>query len=77
MNNFKPINSSNLEAASYDVVTQQMIVRFKNGTQYRYFDISPELYKAFEETFSGERGLSAGKFFNAHIRHQTSEKIEE
>lgn len=75
MSAYKPIKSSNLEAAKYEDGT--LFVKFKNGTEYSYQNISPELYKEFEETFSGENGKSAGKFFSAHIRHLPSEKVEE
>ena len=74
---FKIIKSTNLGAANYDAATQMLIVQFKNGTQYRYPKVSPELYREFEATFGGENGASAGKFFHANIKHLPCDKIEE
>jgi hypothetical protein len=77
MSDFKKINSSNLEAACYNGTSKEMIVQFKGGTQYRYFDIPQELWNEFADTFSGEDGKSAGKFFHANIRQLPNEKIED
>jgi hypothetical protein len=77
MSNFKPIVSSNLAAAAYDPATQQLVVRFKNGTAYRYQGVSPKLFADFEATFDGRDGRSAGGFFAKQIRFLTNEKIEE
>lgn len=74
---FKPIKSSNLEAACYNGSTREMVVRFKGGNEYRYFDIPQELWNQFADTFSGDGGKSAGKFFHANIRNLRCEKIEE
>lgn len=74
---FKPINSSNLEAASYDFEMEVLRVKFKTGTTYRYHDVTPELYRNFEKTFDGKDGNSAGRFFQTNIRHLPSEKIGE
>lgn len=76
-NQFKPIMSSNLEAASYDPQTKELIVKFKNGTAYKYPDVPVKTYVEFENTFDGANGKSAGKFFNAYIKHLPFEKIEE
>jgi hypothetical protein len=76
MADFKPIVSSNLAAAAYDPATQQLVVRFKNGTAYRYSNISPELYADFAATFDGKNG-SAGSFFAKQIRFLMNEKIED
>lgn len=74
---FKPINSSNLEAASYDAETEILHVKFKNAATYRYFKVTPELYRNFEKTFDGENGNSAGRFFHQNIRHLPNEKLGE
>lgn len=75
MTNYKSINSSNLNSANYNAGMQLLYVKFKNGTKYFYPDFSPELYNQFEETFSGENGKSAGKFFAANIKHLPCEKV--
>lgn len=76
MAEYKPIVSSNLDAASYEPTTRELIVKFKNGTAYKYPDVPVKIYVDFEKTFSGEGDKSAGKYFNGHIRHLPSEKIE-
>lgn len=73
---FKQIISSNLEAAKYDASTKELIVRFKGGRAYKYFDVSPELYADFEKLFDSTLG-SAGSFFAKQIRPLTSERIED
>lgn len=75
MSKYKKIISSNLDSANYDDETNVLFVKFKNGTEYFYPNISVELYKQFEETFSGENGKSAGKFFNANIKYLPCEKV--
>ena len=67
---FKPITSSNLEAESYDSAQQELIIRFKNGTAYKYFGVSPELYREFKEA------ESAGSFFHLHIRRMEFDQLE-
>ena len=75
MNEVKSINSSNLEEASYDSGDGQMIVTFKNGMKWRYFDVPAEIWTGFTKTVSD--GGSVGKYFHANIRHRRSEKVEE
>ncbi len=75
MADFKPINSSNLKAASYDAATREMVVQFRNATSYSYLDIDADLWSRFEATFDGEGGASAGKFFHQHIRNLPCEKL--
>lgn len=76
MTKFTPIVSSNLEAAAYNPATKKLVVKFKNGTRYRYSDVSPELYADFAATFDGT-GASAGSFFSKQIRFLTNEKLED
>jgi hypothetical protein len=76
MAEFKPIVSSNLDAAAYDPKAKVLVIRFKNGTSYRYPKFPQDLWKKFEKTFDGKDGRSAGKFFFAEIRQLPSEKIE-
>lgn len=73
---FKPIVSSNLHSAAYDRSWKELTVRFKNGTAYKYSDVSPSLWKEFEKTFDGKSG-SAGSFFAKQIRSLSNEKIED
>lgn len=68
-------NSSNLQKATYDDETKILIVEFKNGSSYRYFNVPKTLWDQFAKTVN-EDG-SAGKFLNAHIRSLPNEKVEE
>ncbi len=71
----KPIeNSSNLAAAGYSEMTKVLTVQFKNGTKYQYNDVPPDVYANFEKTFDGQ--LSAGSFFNAHIKKYPCVKLD-
>jgi hypothetical protein len=45
--------------------------------EYRYQKFPQVLWKAFEMTFDGKDGKSAGKFFHANIRQMESEKVED
>lgn len=76
MTEYKPIKSSNLEAANYNAGTKVLLVKFRNGTEYCYPNVSATLAGNFERTFEGANGASAGKFFNANIKHLPCEKVE-
>lgn len=75
--NFQPIVSSNLESAALDAATGDIIVRFKNGTAYKYPKAGVVVWNNFQKTFSGKNGLSAGKFLNAQLRPLAYERIED
>ena len=74
MKGFRAIKSSNLERAGYDSATKELVVEFKNGTAYRYFDFPQNLWGEFAKTIKADG--SAGKFFNQHIKHLPCEKCE-
>jgi hypothetical protein len=74
MSEVKSINSSNLEEASYDSDNRQMVVSFKNGMKWRYFDVPAEIWAGFTQTVSD--GGSVGKYFHANIRRLPGEKVE-
>lgn len=66
----RPVKSSNIEAVGFEGA--EMVVHFKNGTQYRYKGVAPEDY----EHFVGSK--SVGKHFHAHIRGKFEhEKVED
>lgn len=63
MTPLKPLNSTMLEAAGYDLASRTLAVRFRNGTVvHRYHDVPPEIAEGLE---SAE---SAGRYFNANVR---------
>jgi hypothetical protein len=69
-------NSSNLKKATYDDSTNELIVEFKNGTKYKYFEVPETVWNAFAKTIN-EDG-SAGKFFNGFIKDSYRfQKVEE
>jgi hypothetical protein len=41
------INSDNVMAAGYDSIRKVMTVQFKNGSQYEYYEVEPELWASF------------------------------
>ncbi len=75
MDNLQPIVSSNLDAAGYDPATRELVVKFKNGSSFKYKRVVPALWKKFQAEFDGTNGRSAGKFFAQHIRGLENEKI--
>ncbi|MEQ1644209.1 MAG: KTSC domain-containing protein [Pyrinomonadaceae bacterium] len=72
---FQPIVSSNLEEGAFDHDTEAIVVRFKNGTAYKYPNCSESLWKDFAKQFDGKQGRSAGKFLNAQLRPRAYEKL--
>lgn len=75
MSDFQPIVSSNLESAAF--VDGAIVVRFKNGSAYRYPNCDDLLWKKFQKTFDGKDGRSAGKFLNAELRPRAYERIDD
>lgn len=75
MSEFSPIVSSNLESAAYE--NGAIVVRFKNGTAYRYPKCTGELWADFQTTFDGKDGRSAGKFHNAQLKPLEYERIDD
>jgi hypothetical protein len=57
------VESSAIEAVTYDPKMSSLDVRFKRGTSYRYGCVSPETYKAFLDADS------KGRFFVSKIRN--------
>jgi len=55
--------SSQIVAAGYDAASKTMAIQFTNGkSHYRYFDVSPDVFAAFQKS------QSKGKFFGSTIR---------
>jgi hypothetical protein len=73
---FFPITSSNLDSAAFDRDWNELVVRFKNGTAYKYQDVTQSLWADFKKLFDGKSG-SAGSFFAKQIRFLTNERIED
>ena len=75
MSEFQPIVSSNLESAAF--VDGAIVVRFKNGSSYRYPNCTGELWTKFQKTFDGKQGRSAGKFVNAELKPKPYERVDD
>jgi len=63
--------SSNIKSIHYDIFTKDLIVGFKNGSKYRYPNISLKIFNEFTKS------KSKGKFFFKNIKHLKNEKIKE
>lgn len=49
-----PGNSTNIERFKYDEVNRILVVEFKNGGVYNYFDVPENVFKGMEA--AGSRG---------------------
>lgn len=54
-------NSSQLFSANYDDTRNEMLIIFRKGYTYRYFEVPEEIYIALCEA------KSAGSYFNKNI----------
>lgn len=63
--------SSNILASSYDKTTKELIVTFKRGVQYKYYNVSTSDYLRFEIS------ESQGAILNTHIKQYRTEKCGE
>ena len=59
-------NSSSILKVSYNHLSGVLVVSFRSGKTYQYFQVPPELVDQMLET--KEAGDSAGKFFHKNIR---------
>lgn len=64
-------DSSNVLASIYENNSNDLIIIFKSGTQYKYNNVSKSDYMRFEIA------ESQGKVFNTHIKKYTFEKMED
>ena len=77
MSEFQPIVSSNLDSAAFDADGKAIIVRFQNGTAYKYPNCDEKLWNDFKATFDGKQGRSAGKFMHAQLKPRPYEKLDD
>ena len=69
--NWIALESSNLEAATYNPVEEILSVKFTSGTTYNYFGVPQEIATGL---FEAE---SAGRYFNSNIRYLQYEKQDD
>ncbi len=55
------INSSNLVKTEFDTSDGKLVVEFKNGMKYEFYEVPHQLYTQFRMS------ESQGKFFNSKI----------
>lgn len=63
------VDSSNISSVAYIEGDKSLVVMFKTGKYYKYFNVERVIYEALL------KAESVGKFFSAHIR--TKYKYEE
>ncbi len=73
LDNFKPVNSSNIKAAAYDAASGVCQVEFANGV-YQYEGLSASDFADFEKTFQTKD--SSGGFFHSKIKPLKFTKIK-
>ena len=59
---FKSVVSSNIEGVHYDVLTQAMTVKFKNGGSYEYSGVPEDEYDGLVNA------ASCGQYLNDSIK---------
>jgi hypothetical protein len=57
------IESSSIAGFEYDDVKKELVVQFKNGSKYKYFEVPAKLADDLENA------ESCGKFFIANIKN--------
>jgi len=60
--------SSNISMFEYDPTKKELIVEFKGGRQYKYFDVPQHIITAFQNS------ESFGSFHNKNIKGKYKEK---
>jgi len=56
------LNSSNVWGSAYDRNSREMKVRFQSGEEYKYFNIPPNIYKAFQKGNAAAKTKGKNKF---------------
>jgi hypothetical protein len=62
------VKSSNLARVGYDPQRMLLLVQFRNGRAYEYYDVPEELYSGLVD--ASEYGGSPGRFFEKFIRRK-------
>ena len=61
-------NSSNLTNSTYDTVNNVLIITFKNGQQYKYFDVPHEIFA--ELNIAESQGKSLNNNINKNFKYE-------
>ena len=62
------VESSNIDSIGYDEKSSTLLIGYKNGRSYHYYDVSAEIYEEFKNA------VSKGKFFWAKINKKYNYK---
>lgn len=58
-----PVNSTNLMSVGYDAQTQELFIRFRNGSLYVYANVPQHVYEGLMSA------PSHGQYHAAHIKN--------
>lgn len=61
-----PLDSSVLEAVSYDRATSELTVWFVSGAKYRYSEVPPEVVLGLLEPADGSHGRAYSRLVRDH-----------
>ncbi len=68
--------SNTISKTAYNEKEKSLDITFRTGNVYRYYNVPPVLWKAFQLNIKSEG--SAGSFFNEYIKNNfATEKIGE
>lgn len=62
MDNRTPVSSSNVASVGYDQPTSTLVVEFKNGNVYQYFDVPEQVYEGLLQA------NSVGAYLNQAVK---------
>src|SRR5262247_326620 len=60
--NWVPLSSSNLDAFKYSALDETLTIRFSNGREYEYYDVSPGIAHGLSQA------ASPGGYFHSQIK---------
>lgn len=63
------VSSQFIESIGYDLETESLVVRMKNGSEYLYSNVEPVMYIRFMQS------ESKGRFYNQHIKNSYDSEI--
>jgi hypothetical protein len=66
--------SGNIVSAGYDESQKRLVVNFKGGASYEYFNVPPHAWGNFSSTFDDEK-TSTGNHFHKFIKKYPCKKL--
>ena len=68
MTDLTSVDSAHIDSVGYDDLTEELIVRFKNGREYTFVDVKPHVHDDLMHS------TSKGQFFAQNIKNTYSIK---